>query len=194
MLPAANFIFQASKDLESRMIEYFGLLIACPLQSPGEHGEGQMSSQVLRIRNYADASFICLYYSILELLYYVAKSSDRPIDQLKEISRLRRLNILQTQARANRILATLPHFLPKPSNVSEEAPETGLTNWADSLKLLWQIRVIAFSPVVLESQKRVAESALLRTGYEVGIMQAVSSYYLSLTDYEALQSWLLHPI
>ena len=127
-----------------------------------------------------------LHFSILELLFHAAKLPNLPIYLYEDIARRRQVSILQSQVRADRILKTLPIFMPKLSDLPAEEQGARLANWADSLRLLWQIRLIASSPVVLENQKKAAELALLRTGYEVGIMQALGTYYANLTAYEAL--------
>lgn len=189
MLPAATFTIQACIDLESRMAEHFGQLAACPLLDPVSiHATADRRGLILqyRVRNYVDACFLRLYYSILELLFHAAKSSEISVDQREEIARLRQRHILQSQARADRILTTLPLFLAKPSDQSAAEYKLPLANWADSMRLLWQIRLIASSPVLLERQKSAAQSALLTMGYEVGLMQAMGSYYLNLTAYDVL--------
>lgn len=83
-------------------------------------------------------------------------------------------------------MTTLPLFLAKPSDQSAAEGKLPPANWADSMRLLWQIRLIASSPVLLEMQKSAAQSALLTMGYEVGLMQAMGNYYRNLTAYDVL--------
>jgi hypothetical protein len=189
MLPAAIFAIEACNDLERRMSEKFGHLVPCSLSESAAQPavvDDHRQVQALRLRNYIDATFLRLYYSILELLFHAAKFSDHSMDQREEIGWLRQLHILQSQARADRILMTLQIFLPNPSDQSGAAKGSILANWADSVRLLWQMRVLASSPVLLERQKTAAQSALSRLAHEVGLMQALGRYYASITTYDVL--------
>lgn len=189
MLPAATFAIRDCNDLESRMREKFGPLVPCSLSDLAARpvvSEDHNVIQALRIRNYIDATFLRLYYSILELLFHAAKFSGNSIDQREEIGTLRQLHILQSQARADRILATLPIFLPNSSNQPGSDMETHRANWADSVRVMWNMRLVASSPVLLERQKMAGQSALSRLAYEAGLMQAVGTYYPSIIPYDFL--------
>lgn len=192
MLSAATSIIQACNDLESKFVQKYGQRITCSLVGAAEIPviNGHRDVQTLRVRNYIDGAFLRLYFSILELLFHAAMLPEQSIDQSEEIQRLRQLQILQSQARADRILATLPIFLLEPNPDPNIPPATGrlvpVTCWADTMRLLWQMRVIAASTVVLERQKYLAELTLLRMGYEVGLMAAVGTYMPSVVGYAAL--------
>lgn len=183
MFFGATFIAESINDLDKRMQDHFGASVAPPLiNSTAESAlmNDYITIQDLRIRNYIDACFLRLHYSVLELLFHAARFPGHSGNQLKAIAELRDLNIQLSQARADRILSTLHTFLQDASR------EISFSNWADSLRLLWQVRLIASSPVLLERQKRVAKSALSTMGHEVGLMQAMGSYLLTLTEYAAL--------
>jgi hypothetical protein len=189
ILSAIPDIVRACNDLESSTKDHFGDVMACPALSSAAQSiavEDQSSLSDLRLRNHIDACFLRLHYSILELLFYAAKLLDHTISQHEDIAHLRRASILQSRARADRILMTLPRFMPKTSARLAEGQEIRVASLPDILRLMWPVRLIASSPVVHERQKTTAKSVLSRIGYEVGIMQAVGTYYTSLTANEAL--------
>ena len=189
MFFGATFVAEASKDLESRIQGHFGQIVTLPsMDSAAEFivANDHINIHSLRIRNYVDACFLRLHYSVLELLFHTAKFQSHSIDHLEEIAALRDLTILQTQARSERILSTLPIFLKELNHQTEEEKGICISNWADALRLLWQVRLIVASPFVLERQKMAAKSALSKIGHEIGLMQALGSYYLTLTTYISL--------
>lgn len=72
------------------MADHFGQLAACPLLDPVSlHATADRRALILqyRVRDYIDAYFLRLHYSILELLFHAAKSSEISVDQREEIAR-----------------------------------------------------------------------------------------------------------
>jgi hypothetical protein len=189
MLSAIADIVRACNDFERSMNDYFGGVLTHPsLNSVAQFAaaEGLKSLSGLHIRNYIDSCFLRLHYIILELLFHVMQLPGHSISQSEDIARLRRFSIIQSQARADQILMTLPYLLPKQDPRPTEEPKTCIANWAHGVRLLWPLRLIVSSPVVYERQKTIANLALSRIAYEVGIMQAVGTYYETLTAYEKL--------
>jgi hypothetical protein len=135
----------------------------------------------LHIQNYIDACLLRIDQSMLQLLSHLSEQPGHSTGQLEEIERLRRLTVLQSQGRADRILETVPRLLPP--SISNSMGASG--NWANSLRLLWPLRLVASSPFLLVRQNASAYSTLARIGYEVGIMQAVGGY---LSAYQKLIS------
>jgi hypothetical protein len=117
MLDDATKIVKACKELERKIEDRFGDIIndslAMTIELPGEQNRRLLA--VLHTRNYIDACFICLHYSILELLIHIVKLPDIPTAQREDIVRLRQTSIQQSQLRAESILMSLPSFLPKSS-------------------------------------------------------------------------------
>lgn len=169
-----NGIFEACNELERDMLECFRQIIEYPSTvTTAESVEGVMRITVgLHMRTQIDACFLRIAQSMLQLLSHLSEHPGHLTNKAEEIERLRRLTILQSQTRADRILETVPRLLP--TSVSNSFGANG--NWANSLRLLWPLRLVASSPFLLVRQNASASSCLARIGYEVGIMQAVGGY------------------
>lgn len=181
----ATDVIQKCNTLENLMREYFGKdVVSIPKDEERESAvvDNQAPLADLCMRNHIDACFIHLHHSILEILFHASKVIDCSIEERREIAGFRQISISESQARADRILATLSHLLSD----NAEKQRNRVVNWADSSRLMWALRLIAASPVLEEGRKRKAEDALGRTGYEIGLMQGLGACHPTFSRYSVL--------
>ena len=148
---AINNTFRACNDLQTSMKNCIGEVLAYPLSSSTTQAAtitDQSSLPDLRIRNYIDTCILRLQHSMLQLLFYATSLPDLSVDYCEKLAHLRQVSVHQSQAIADRILMTLPRFLPEQG--------TRLPNWADALRLLWPARLIVYSPILCKANSAIA--------------------------------------
>jgi hypothetical protein len=170
LIDAIN-IIQASNDLERSINERFQPMNNASSVTTTTQQQDRGLLQSLHNRVSFDGCFLCLQYRVLELLLYILNLPDISITERETISRLQNVGIQQCQSRAERILTSSQSFL---SNKTQET-STHFIVWADAMRLMWPIQMVAVCSVVLESQKEDARSILMKIAYEVGIMHAVDT-------------------
>ncbi|KAL3458718.1 hypothetical protein BJX64DRAFT_291871 [Aspergillus heterothallicus] len=124
---------------------------------------------VLHIRNHVDTCILRLDSELLNLLLETTAWPNIRPETRAHIDHLQRICSQSAWERTDRILATIPQFMPENSS---DPP-----GWADALRLMWPARVILASPATRGSRAEAANEVLRRIAYEVGIMQAVGSYF-----------------
>lgn len=132
----------------------------------------------LGLSNYGRSFLIRMRYSILELLFTASKTPDYPVD-LIDMRQQREYCVALIRTLADQVLLTVPHILgPEILDLPSDSFKTSRPrSWSDALRLLWPLRLLGSSPVVLPEQKQSAEDGLGRIAYRVGIRQAVSPYF-----------------
>ncbi|KAJ5697119.1 hypothetical protein N7488_010803 [Penicillium malachiteum] len=128
----------------------------------------------LRLRNHVDVCLLRVRSITLELLLDMLDLPDLSDESLDHLLLLQGSMIFEAQTRAARILSTLPSFLPE--------GEAQAPSWAESLRMMWPLRMIIRSSATDNEAKQTATLALRRIAYQVGLMQAVRSFYPALSD------------
>ncbi|KAJ5106103.1 hypothetical protein N7456_002778 [Penicillium angulare] len=123
----------------------------------------------LRIQNHINACLLLMQSITLELIFKMPDTSEMPTVAAQRIEILQVELFKQSQDRADRILNTVPALLPNEAAVSP--------GWADSLRIMWPLRMIIRSPAFGIDAKQPAINALRRIAYEMGLLQAVGSFY-----------------
>ncbi|KAJ5630164.1 hypothetical protein N7528_003821 [Penicillium herquei] len=128
----------------------------------------------LRLRNHVDACLLRVRSITLELLLDPIGLPDLSDESLDHLILLQGSMIFEAQTRAARILSTLPSLLPE--------GEAQAPSWAESLRMMWPLRMIIRSSATDSETKQTATVALKRIAYQVGLMQAVGSFYPALSS------------
>lgn len=84
-------------------------------------------------------------------------------------------SILIVQEMTDEILETIPYAMGDPSIRDEDLQLIRPRAWPDALRLLWPLRIVSFSPIILPRQRGIAKRALCRIGLEMGIRRALIS-------------------
>lgn len=174
MLIDAINIIQASNDLEKSINERFQPMDDASSVTTTTQQQDRGLLQSLHNQVYFDGCFLCLHHRVLELLLYILNLPDISITERETIFRLQNVGIQQCQSRAERIVISSQSFLSNKLQSLEEI-STHFIVWADAMRLMWPIQMVAVCSVVLESQKEDARSILMKIAYEVGIMHAVDT-------------------
>ncbi|KAL3444311.1 hypothetical protein BJX65DRAFT_311089 [Aspergillus insuetus] len=125
---------------------------------------------LLHIRNHIDTCILRIHSVLLGLLREAVSWPEPWPGTHEHLGELRRVCTEVAQECADRILSSVPEFLPDDSG--SDSP-----GWADALRLMWPARVILASPATQGRRADAAKEALRRIAYEVGIMQAVGSFF-----------------
>ncbi|KAJ5718948.1 hypothetical protein N7493_007403 [Penicillium malachiteum] len=128
----------------------------------------------LRLRNHVDACLLRVRSITLELLLDTIGLPDLSDECLDRLILLQGSMIFEAQTRAARILSTIPSLLPE--------GEAQAPSWAESLRMMWPLRMIIRSSATDNEAKQTATLALRRIAYQVGLMQAVGSFYPALSN------------
>jgi len=168
-------IIRTCSELEMSINDSFNALISfgSSFTAPKTIEEILTTSIGLYMRTQIDASFLRIDQNLLQLLSHLSERFVYPASHMENLRNLRSVTILQSKRRADRILQTVPYFLPASTSKSASFY---CGNWANSLRLLWPLRLVASSPFLSASQNASASSHLTRIAYEVGIRQAVGGY------------------
>ncbi|KAL4791936.1 hypothetical protein BDV19DRAFT_369391 [Aspergillus venezuelensis] len=124
---------------------------------------------VLHIRNHIDTCILRLASELLDLLLETTTWPNIWPETRTHLDHLQRICSHTARERADRILSTIPQLVPE--NNSEPL------GWADALRLMWPARVILASPATRGIRAEATNEILRKIAYEVGIMQAVGSYF-----------------
>jgi hypothetical protein len=125
---------------------------------------------LLHIRNHIDTCILRIHSVLLDLLREALTWPEIFAGTHSQLGGLQQVCTEVAQECADRILSSIPQFLPDDS--SSDPP-----GWADALRLMWPARVILASPATQGRRANAAKDALRRIAYEVGIMQAVGSFF-----------------
>jgi len=177
--------FHEATSTAGKLAAIDGLVHACGhlkmlLETPAEKGLpfpsensleeiGRSKSGQLRIRNHVDACILRVHSITLELLFDTMGLTDISESSAAHIANLQETVSAESQTKAVRILSTLSCLLPDNGNI--------IPSWAESLRLTWPLRMILASPAIGSEAKQTASLALRRIAHEVGIRQAVGSFY-----------------
>lgn len=181
----ANSSFHEAISTADKLAAIDGLVYACGyiktlLETPAEKGlffpsesstdevERSQSGQ-LRIRNHVDACILRVHSITLDLLFNTMGLTDISESSAARIASLQETISAESQNRAVRILSTLSDLLPNSGNITP--------SWAESLRMTWPLRMILSSPAIGPETKQTAGLSLRRIAHEVGIRQAVGSFY-----------------
>jgi len=117
-----------------------------------------------------------LQYSLLELLAFLAKLP-APASNQHSIQQRRQNSVLIIRSMAQEIVDSTPYALggPDTSTLDDKAHTPRPRSWSDALRLLWPLRLMSWSPLILPHQKEIGQAALRRIGWEMGIRQALTS-------------------
>ncbi|KAL4809858.1 hypothetical protein BDV18DRAFT_156238 [Aspergillus unguis] len=154
----------AAQDLESRILS---------LRDKGPFSSILTSAQkpylVIHIRNHLDHCLVRIYSILTGFVLDTIRQFNMDPELQETIQQVYQVSIHKSQEYADRILSTVPQLLPEKSS----SPP----GWADTLRLLGPLRIVLASPGTLDSQKETARVSLKRIAYEVGIRQAVGSFF-----------------
>jgi hypothetical protein len=142
--------------------------ISCPSESSMDRFQRNHSGQ-LRIRNHVDACILRVHTIALDLLFNTMGLTDISESSAERIAHLQEIISAESQAKGKRILSTLSCLLPDNGIISP--------SWAESLRMMWPLRMILASPAIEFETKQAASLALGRIAHEVGIKQAVGSFH-----------------
>ncbi|OJJ46178.1 hypothetical protein ASPZODRAFT_2070938 [Penicilliopsis zonata CBS 506.65] len=145
-------------------------------------------------RNNIDAMHLRVQFCVLELVSYCYTFYTSSVENSRLQQIANALQLLQRQyaaiqssrQKADRILRTLPYLLaidPLHGPLATSLPQSAnrQPNWSDALRIMWPLRLLAASTVVLDIHRQVAGEALKRIAYEMGIMQAVGTNFTTLS-------------
>lgn len=122
----------------------------------------------LRIHNHVHACLLRAHAIVLELISSAFKLPDLSRESAQYLMLAKGEITTESQLRANRILNSLVSLLP--------ANDTIPSSWAESLTIMWPLRMIIRSPAPHPESKNIANLALRRIAYHAGLMQALSSF------------------
>ncbi|KAL2832195.1 hypothetical protein BJY01DRAFT_254014 [Aspergillus pseudoustus] len=169
--------FQATRELEITMDQSWERLQSCS-HHPGNAPAPTMTTAaakgahlLLHIRNHIDTCVLRVNSVLLELLRETNAWSSIWSETRKDLDHLQQSCVDVARDRADRILLTLPQLMPE----NNAGP---LPGWANAMRLMWPARVIILaSPATRGIRAEAAGEVLRRIAYEVGIMQAVGSFF-----------------
>jgi hypothetical protein len=118
---------------------------------------------------------IRLQHFLISLFNHVEKFAS-PISDLTSLNRRRHKNVLTARAMAQEILETVPYALGDSiaTTADNTLPIPSPRSWADALRLVWPLAVVLWSPSGLHHQREMAQAALHRIGWKMGIRQALT--------------------
>lgn len=180
----ADSSFHKATSTAGKLAAIDGLFYACGhrnilLKTPSDNGllfpsessmdkiETSQSGQ-LRIRNHVDACLLRVHSIALALLFKMGLT-DISESSAAHIANLQDIISAESRHRAVRVLGTLPCLLPENGNITP--------SWVESLRVMWPLRMILASPAIESETKQTASLTLERIAHEVGIRQAMGSFY-----------------
>jgi hypothetical protein len=125
---------------------------------------------LLGIQNHLDAGMLRTETIILDLTILTSSQPDISNETVTRLAEIQRICEEESQFSISQIVARLPYLLP---------PEHWaiIPSWADTLRLLWPLRCILSARTSQDVHKVIARSALSRIAYDIGMMQAVGSFF-----------------
>jgi hypothetical protein len=121
------------------------------------------------------ATRIKLQYSLLELFRHLAKLPNL-LFNVDSMQQTNQKSVLIVRETAEEVLKTIPYAIGNLSSQQREVQTSRSRSWSDALRMLWPLRIIAFSPLAFPHQKELARRALRWIGYEMGVRAALTSF------------------